>query len=351
MPNAMTLANNKHAVLLYQNKTNLDLACAQYINQGLRERQLCIYASVYCSDSSHLSNIISQITNYQENIRMRNLLLVDLKPFYECAMKGDLTPFEELEMQLQKELVKRRSADNNGILIIADCADNLFANQFFDHCEMVEKWWHNIYKKWPEVQQRGKRRNHLTVICPYSSSLFGKHPFDPHFHRIFHNHSIVIDTAGRIVTVPTDSREERIGSAKPIVSQKRLSKRILIAEPDPDLRHLYGIYLRQIGYKEIVITDSGRKCLAEALKIVHSQSFHVIVLDTHLKDIPVTQVAKKIIDRKPDQQIIFITTLTFDNLNQPFSPNGRNNITETILTKPFRLSSLSSAIDKSILEA
>jgi CheY-like chemotaxis protein len=352
MSSAVTLARNKHAILLYQNKSNLDLASTRYINQGLKEKQLCVYASVYCSDKSHLSNITSQVKDYQENITMRNLLFVDLRPFYECALKGDLTPFWKLEMQLHKELGKRRSADNNGVLVIADCADNLFKNQLFDHCEMLENWWYRIYKKWLEEQrQQGKSRNHLTIICPYSSSLFSKHPFDQHLHQISHNHSIVIDTAGHIITVQTGTKEERIGDKNPKVSQIQLSKRILIAEPDPDLRRLYGIYLRQVGYNDITITDSGRKCLAMALKIAHSQSYHVIVLDTHLKDIPVTQVAKKIIDRKPDQKIIFTTTLTSDNLNQPFSSNVRNNIPETILTKPFRLSSLSSAIDKIVLKA
>jgi CheY-like chemotaxis protein len=352
MSKAMTLARNKHAILLYQNKSNLDLASAQYINQGLREKQLCVYASVYCSSQSHLSNITSQITDYQKNIRMRNLLVVDLIPFYDCAVKGNLTPFEEFEMQLQKELAKRRSANNNGVLIIADCANNLYTNKLFDYCEMIENWWHSIYKKWLEKQQQQeKNRNYLTIICPYSSSIFNKYPFDQHLHQISHNHSIVIDTAGHIITVYTGTKEKREGrSVKPIFSQKRLSKRILIAEPDPDLRHLYGIYLRQIGYNDIVITDSGRKCLAEALKIVDSRSYHVIVLDTHIKDIPVTQVAKMIIDSKPDQQIIFTTTITSDSLNPSVIPNGRSNISETILTKPFKLSSLSSAIDKRILK-
>ena len=255
-------------------------------------------------------------------------------------------------MQLEKELVKRRSADNDGVLIIADCADNLFTNQLFDHCEMVENWWHRIYKKWQEEQQeQGKKRNPLTIICPYSSSFFSKHPFDQHLHQISHNHSIVIDTIGHTIIVNTGTKEEGIRSAKPIVSQIRLSKRILIAEPDPDLRQLYGIYLSQLGYKDIVITDSGRKCLVEALKLAHSHSYHAIILDTHLKDIPVTEVAKQIIDKKSDQQIIFTTTLTSDNLNLPSSSTGRRIMTETILTKPFRLSSLSSAIDKIILEA
>jgi DNA-binding NarL/FixJ family response regulator len=59
-----------------------------------------------------------------------------------------------------------------------------------------------------------------------------------------------------------------------------------------------------MGYKDIVVTDSGRKCLDEALKITHSQPYLIIILDTHLKDIPVTEVAKKIIDRKPNQHIV-----------------------------------------------
>jgi hypothetical protein len=112
-------------------------------------------------------------------------------------------------------------------------------------------------------RNKEKNENPLTIICPYSSSFFSKHPFDQHLHQISHNHSIVIDTIGRTIIVHTGTKEEGIRSAKPIVSQIRLSKRILIAEPDPDLRQLYGIYLSQMGYKDIVITDCGRKCLAE----------------------------------------------------------------------------------------
>ncbi|HJY10694.1 MAG TPA: hypothetical protein VJ250_07055 [Nitrososphaeraceae archaeon] len=209
MSNTMTLARNKHAILLYQNKSSLDRISAEYVNQGLKEKQLCVYASVYCSDKSYLSNITSQITDYQENISMRNLLIVDLKPFYECALKGDITPFKDLETELREELAKRRTADKNGVLIIADCADNLFTNQLFDHCEMVENCWHHIYKKWLEEQhQQGRKRNHLTVICPYLSSLFSGHPFDQHLHQISHNHSIVVDIAGRIITVRPGTKRE-----------------------------------------------------------------------------------------------------------------------------------------------
>ena len=68
MSNAMNLSRNKHAILLYQNNFNLDLTSAQCINQGLEEKQLCVYASVNGSNKSHLLNISSQIMNYEENI-------------------------------------------------------------------------------------------------------------------------------------------------------------------------------------------------------------------------------------------------------------------------------------------
>jgi DNA-binding response OmpR family regulator len=102
-----------------------------------------------------------------------------------------------------------------------------------------------------------------------------------------------------------------------------------------------------MGYKDIVVTHSGRKCLDEALKITHSQSYLVIILDTHLKDIPVTEVAKKIINRKPNQHIVFTTTLPLETLSQTFISTGLNNIKETTITKPFRLSTLSAVIDES----
>jgi CheY-like chemotaxis protein len=205
-----------------------------------------------------------------------------------------------------------------------------------------------MYNRWlKKQQQQGKERSHLTVICPYSSSLLNKHPYDQRKHQISHNHSIVIDTTGHIVTEYTSTEEVRISNTKPSASQIHLSKRVLIAEPDPDLRHLYSIWLRQMGYKDIVVTDSGRKCLDEALKITHPQSYLVIILDTHLKDIPVTEVAKKIIDGKANQHIVFTTTLSSDSLSQTFISRGLNNIKETTITKPFRLSALSAVIDES----
>ena len=39
----------------------------------------------------------------------KNLLVVNLKPFYDSALKGDLTLFEKLKKQIQQELEHRNN--------------------------------------------------------------------------------------------------------------------------------------------------------------------------------------------------------------------------------------------------
>jgi hypothetical protein len=95
-------------MLLYDNNSNRDIASINYINQGLEQKLLCIYASVNTYNTSHLTKISSQIKDYEENVRKRNLLIVNLKPFYDSALAKDLTPFEEFSYNknLKIEMVK-----------------------------------------------------------------------------------------------------------------------------------------------------------------------------------------------------------------------------------------------------
>jgi len=68
-----------------------DNVTIDYINQGLIENQLCVYASVNAYDRSNLSKVLDKIKGYKENIVKRNLLIVNLRPFYDSALRGDLT--------------------------------------------------------------------------------------------------------------------------------------------------------------------------------------------------------------------------------------------------------------------
>jgi DNA-binding response OmpR family regulator len=112
-----------------------------------------------------------------------------------------------------------------------------------------------------------------------------------------------------LVSVFTKTRKrEPVYGSEPVVSQGELPARIIIAEPYPDLQQFYSLWLRSKGFKDMIITDSGRKCIDEFRKSTNgdedskcsSNDFPhdaVVILDTHLKDISSIQVAKLIIDR------------------------------------------------------
>jgi cell division protein ZapA (FtsZ GTPase activity inhibitor) len=97
----------QHVMLLYDTNSNRDLAAINCINLALDNIQLCFYASVNVVDTSYLSKLSSRIKDYEENINKRNLFIVNLKPFYDSALAGELSPFEEFKLHLQQELEDR----------------------------------------------------------------------------------------------------------------------------------------------------------------------------------------------------------------------------------------------------
>jgi CheY-like chemotaxis protein len=289
-----------------------------------------------------LSKVSSKIQDYKDNINKRNLLIINLRSFYNSALTGDLTPFEGLRTQIKQELERR---NNRSVIIIADCADNLFQNQYFNQSELVERWWHHVYNDW--IQHENQGQNHITILCPHLDSLMYKHPFNQHKYKIFDNHNVIIDIGGR--TIKTASTlvqhiEKQPHPTEPIISLMESKTHILVAEAELDLQHIYNMWLPSKGFKNIIITDSGRKCLEELNKIENiSQSNIIVILDSRIKDIPFVEVAQQILNRKPNTQIIFTTTLPRDDINLM----GTNNNSK-ILLKPFRLSELLSLLGNSI---
>jgi CheY-like chemotaxis protein len=326
--------SGKHGILLYGNNTERDSVTAELINKGLEENQLCIYASVDAYDKSHLANLRAKIKNYEENIYKKNLLIVNLKPFYDSALKEDLTIFEKFRTQIDLELERRA---NKRIIIIADCADNLLQNHCFEQSELVERWWHRVYMEWTH----GEEQNHITIICPHLDSLLCNRPFDNYSHKIFDNHNIAMDTAGHLIMASSTSLKRVVQDqrqiAAPAVSLMQSQSHILVAEPDPDLRQIYNIWLHRMGFENILLTDSGRTCFDELPKIKNKSNV-IIVLDTHLKDIPTVELARQIGNSKPDARIIFTSTFP----PEVITSMGINN--SDILVKPFRLSELSCLI-------
>lgn len=330
-------SRGKHAVLLYKNNAERNEAIIDYINQGLKENQLCIYASVGAYDQPHLTKISSKIVNFRENIYKRNLLIVNLKPFYEAALRGDLTHFEKFKVQIQQEL---ECTNNKSVIIIADCADNLFQNLYFDQSELVEGWWHRVYTEWIRYDNN-QGHHHITIICPHLDLLLHKHPFDQHKCKILDNHSVTLDVLGTIITTSSLLAKHVDEQLRPteLANSRESQTYILVAEPELELRSVYSMWLRSRGFKNILVTDSGKGCLEEFIKVgnIDQRSNVIVILDSHLRDISFIELTREIINRKPNNLIILTSTLPSDIINSMCLNFNRN--VKTLL-KPFKLSKL-----------
>jgi len=60
-----------HIAILYDNEDYRDTLVTDYINEGLKRRQLCVYASIQCRNNAHLRKIKSRIINFDDNIKSR----------------------------------------------------------------------------------------------------------------------------------------------------------------------------------------------------------------------------------------------------------------------------------------
>ena len=84
-------------------------------------------------------------------------------------------------------------------------------------------------------------------------------------------------------------------------NKQKKTKRILIAEPEPDIRYLYSLYTKQYGFSisDVSIIESGNKCLEIVFSNIeddnnnnnNNNGYDIIILDTHLHDISGFDVA------------------------------------------------------------
>ena len=130
--------------------------------------------------------------------------------------------------------------------------------------------------------------------------------------------------------------------------EEKKPKRILIAEPEPDIQFLYSLFAKQYGFSisDVNIVDNGNKCL----EVIHSSTenndydddYDIFIVDTHLHDISGFEVARKIRDRLPHKRIILTTTNPLDNINNIVNSIGIKS--QDVLFKPFIFSDLVSIL-------
>ena len=172
-----------HIAILYDNEDYRDTLVTDYINEGLKRTQLCVYASIQYRNDAHLRKIKSLIINFDDNIKDENLMVIDLSSYYIAAMTNDLSPFDKLKDNILQKVKARK---DKHVRIVADCAPFLYQNKHFDECVELEEWWH-------------KRPVEASVLCPYRKSLIDKFPYDYHRYRMFANHDTIIDERAQVI--------------------------------------------------------------------------------------------------------------------------------------------------------
>jgi hypothetical protein len=169
--------DRKHMALFYDSDKQRDGEIIRFINEGLEGGQFCIYGTIHVRDKEYFQDMSSQIVDYEENVRKGNLLVVDFSPFYIAALTGDLTPYKQVQKQLEEMFERNKEMK---VRYVGDATGLLFKNKHFDECAMVEEWW------------QGARIEAVTTLCLFQKSLLDEYPFNHHKHKIFANHDVAI---------------------------------------------------------------------------------------------------------------------------------------------------------------
>ena len=324
------IPSNEHIMMLYSSDDERNDAAVNYINNGLKSGYQCIYASINAYDSkssSNISNLSPNIDNYKENIERDELRIVDFKPYYKSALNVDFRPFKKLKKELEETLNYRKSeGKKDAILVFADAACFLSHNKQFEECEILEWWWNETTTEWRQNNQN------ITVVCPHPGLVL--------------NNPLLPDTKGRLNEMHTITIDLNQSTAENQQHKKnKKTKRILIVEPEPDIRYLYSLFTKQYDFSisDVSIVENGNKCLEIVFSnIDNNNNYDIIILDTHLHDISGFQVARMIRDKLPHKKIILTTTYSLDNISSRIDSIGIKR--EDVILKPFSYSDLVSIL-------
>lgn len=315
----MHLPGRGHAMLLYESDDDRAAAAIDCINGALGEGRICVYASVGALEPAsrwRASSLASGIASYDENVASGNLVIVDFRPFFESAQKGDLGPFTRLKERLEGMMIMMLAGKNasgekkkRGMTVFADAACTLSECREFDRCAQLESWWHRTCEEW------ARNGIDISVVCPHPGAILSReaHARD----AISRAHSATLDF--------------RVGVSG---SRHQRAPRILIAEPEEDMQAVYRHYFGLQGAEATVVGSPG-ECLQRVFD-AESPGFDAVVLDLHPRN-PAAglEVARKIRERLPGQRLV-ITTTAADAVEPERADVGRGDV----LPKPFTFSEL-----------
>jgi hypothetical protein len=162
----------QHAMLLYSADDDKK-APTKYVNEALRRGQLTVYVPVNTdNNTTHISEMESEIIKYEDNVNRGNLLTLDIRSFYNFVSVGNVQPFEELKMLLEEAIRERIASNKNDeVTFVSGIAGTLATNQKFDESINAEKWWQKTHSEW---LQKGLK---VTMICSHPRTIFDKSQF------------------------------------------------------------------------------------------------------------------------------------------------------------------------------
>lgn len=302
-------------MLLCRGQEDCDSAAVEVINNALKAGQLCVYASVLNGESLHLSKISLNISNFNQYTKNGDLLIIDFNPFAESALHSDLTPFIELKESIEKMIGERiRAGKSDKVLLFAEAAGKLANSHHFEKSIDLEKWWDGVHREWL------RKGLNVTIICPHPDSILSAESV----HNVRNNISYV-----HTLTLELEKLQKR----------KQLSKemRVLIVEPEADIRILYRRYFDKLGAIQAFVMATAKEALLSILS-ESNRRFDLIILDTHLKDGAAVEIARQIISRIPDQRIGFTTTTSTTQILDDVTSMGLDS--QDVLVKPFSFRAL-----------
>jgi CheY-like chemotaxis protein len=307
-------------MLLCSSQGEYDSAAVDSINEGLQAGQLCIYASVFNGDKSHLSGISSKITNYLENIEKGNLVIIDFLPFYESAKASNLAPFKQFKKRIEELLHKRVSqGKSDKVLIFAEAAGFLSEHCHFDKSVELESWWNDAHFEWL------KNKLNITVLCPHSAAVLNEELNLYAKSQIGNAHSLTLELQKCRIRANDGG-----------------GLRVLIAEPEKDIQKVYRAFLASRGVDAVIVDDIRKG--SEQIFSPSDEGFEVVIIDTRLQNSisSAIELAKTIKNAIPDQRIVITTTSPLSEVRSKMTSLGISK--EDLLVKPFALSRLLSLI-------
>ena len=162
-------SNHHHGILLYKNNHQRNEILASYLNKELTKGNLCIYAPVdpYNGESdTSMYDISAKIWNYHKNIQDGNLQIINMRYYYDSAIRREMEPIINIKVGLQKA-INRYKYNNKKIeiVVITDINFSLLQKRYVGQCFAVEEWLGNIYSEFIHNNQ------YIKILCLYPHFL------------------------------------------------------------------------------------------------------------------------------------------------------------------------------------